>query len=985
MGAESIGPNLPMSGENTELGVSAPDLAGYLGKVNESTAQVKNCPWCSAKGQVFALRSYRINIHESVTLCTNPESKRRKPEDLDGTTDPRCTVGLCQSRVSLQSVSLHGNGEAMETVTHLQEEGSGCHMDLDLSDQACKPCNRDLCHTPVFGDGSHELDSPGLQNDLEPSNPMEDAEKAGAEIGSAAVFVQGGRLTEDHEECMEGLEARLTEEFKVRPTVEKEEMTLEDEEGKLKKEQQVQTVEEKEVSLAEEQEVRLTVAQEGELELVNAPSHLFWRNEHNLCWLNTMLVAVVHCRALREHVVSMLEDKSPLRRLCHGYNKACGLVKAKEQMDDKDKTVKVPSAVLNQAQRELEELQMSAFKLIQPKLQCKLGEKETPVFALPLLLRLDLCAEIQFEHTFNWHFECAACGHSFSNSVSPVFMLHFVEGLPQNDVTAYSFDFKGNHHVVSTVIQYDQHLKHFVTWIQDSSGSWLEFDDLKYPRCISHKTLPVPPDQIHVVFWEVQVARQEARSTDRALSDTSTGLKVTGSDAQQLDLSIPFPQNDTFIVDALTEEDVDGAPTETSPSGPDTSIGSATLLDAFEGLSHNDIVTLTLMEVKVDAEGRPLDSSGNSSGLNERMHTSVETTHVSSTVAHSESQSPPKYQETERAVKRDGLTEKKARLLDQDIVLPSVIACPKPPPPAPPTTKVPRPTALSNARWSLLLSKHPSFQSTPILPKCTSATPTLKPTMKITDDKSLPAKAAEMFGGFQPRGVTKQMNTLSNGDHCPSVELGMKNTAFKQPWVKSPSQPPSVLASFKSLCGTEGPGPIESTTVLASETSANSNLNKSSALRQKLLKKLKKKKKMLAALDKMLDKGTGDTPQRPDSTILTSPYTVSSSTSLCSSPDSSYEQFFTDLLSPATTTASSLSPDSTSLLEMLVTGHEGAEVASESPSAPQPQGMGSVVTKSTVNNLGSTNDDFLDEFMSGSQLQACNSENVDFNVFDMFF
>ena len=40
------------------------------------------------------------------------------------------------------------------------------------------------------------------------------------------------------------------------------------------------------------------------------------------------------------------------------------------------------------------------------------GEEETPVFALPVLLRLDSEAEALFQHTFHWHFKCSVCGHT---------------------------------------------------------------------------------------------------------------------------------------------------------------------------------------------------------------------------------------------------------------------------------------------------------------------------------------------------------------------------------------------------------------------------------------------------------------------------------------------------------------------------------------------------------------------------------------------
>lgn len=56
--------------------------------------------------------------------------------------------------------------------------------------------------------------------------------------------------------------------------------------------------------------------------------------------------------------------------------------------------------------------------------------------------------------------------------VPPVFVLHFVEGLPDDDVRIYTFSFKGKRYSVTTVIQYNHQLKHFVTWTRNSDGRY---------------------------------------------------------------------------------------------------------------------------------------------------------------------------------------------------------------------------------------------------------------------------------------------------------------------------------------------------------------------------------------------------------------------------------------------------------------------------------------------------------------------------------
>lgn len=48
--------------------------------------------------------------------------------------------------------------------------------------------------------------------------------------------------------------------------------------------------------------------------------------------------------------------------------------------------------------------------------------------------------------------------------------LHFVQGLPDNNVGKYAFTFKEMHYRVTTVIQYDLRLRHFVTWVACADG-----------------------------------------------------------------------------------------------------------------------------------------------------------------------------------------------------------------------------------------------------------------------------------------------------------------------------------------------------------------------------------------------------------------------------------------------------------------------------------------------------------------------------------
>lgn len=43
------------------------------------------------------------------------------------------------------------------------------------------------------------------------------------------------------------------------------------------------------------------------------------------------------------------------------------------------------------------------------------GDMESPVFALPLLLKTEPHVEKLFTYSFSWNFECSQCGHKYQN------------------------------------------------------------------------------------------------------------------------------------------------------------------------------------------------------------------------------------------------------------------------------------------------------------------------------------------------------------------------------------------------------------------------------------------------------------------------------------------------------------------------------------------------------------------------------------------
>lgn len=82
-----------------------------------------------------------------------------------------------------------------------------------------------------------------------------------------------------------------------------------------------------------------------------------------------------------------------------------------------------------------------------------------------------VCLDFHFFYTYHHFLLFLPCFVFYS--LPPVFALHFVEGLPNNDVSTYTFNFKGRNYSVTTVIQYKSHLKHFVTWTCSADGMYL--------------------------------------------------------------------------------------------------------------------------------------------------------------------------------------------------------------------------------------------------------------------------------------------------------------------------------------------------------------------------------------------------------------------------------------------------------------------------------------------------------------------------------
>ncbi|XP_061752761.1 SUMO-specific isopeptidase USPL1 isoform X2 [Nerophis ophidion] len=550
----------PMTGDSadTGLGARASPLVGYLGKVQERAASLDTCPWCASRGLSSPLRSYRVNLHESITLCTDPQCLfplvSRPLEDILASLVP-----AAQSRKRAATALEEEREEEEVKAKHLRSDPPPA-ADVNNAESGALNCR-------------HEA-----QSEAE-NQPCSDSP-----LGLDCGVLESSDSTSGSMQVLLGEEAAslLAQEVDTHPS--------------------------QSPPAAETQQ---GARSQGEAaDLVSVPEHLFWRNAHNLCWLDVLLVVLVHCRGLRRWKVPQEPQRAAVWHLLSRYDDACAALRARQQTGS-DGSAMVPRDALQHADERLRRLRASIFDSLQSKLHCRLGQMESPVFALPLLLASDSWAEPLFQTTFHWELECAQCQTvtrqkvtktlaTFTNilpdwhplhashlapcnvcqaknqrrsmrleSLSAVLALHFVEGLAHSDVTQLAFTFKGRSHAVTALVQYDQHAKHFVSWTRRPDGSWLESDDLKHPHCGVHPALRVPAQEIHMVFWEAAVDHPEPAPC----SPSSTSLMS------------PPPDQVSDVVELAMD--------------------STTLLDTCEGQCEDEI-TLMLTKVNEDPGTDPL-------------------------------------------------------------------------------------------------------------------------------------------------------------------------------------------------------------------------------------------------------------------------------------------------------------------------------------------------------------------------------------------
>ncbi|NXN12470.1 USPL1 isopeptidase, partial [Indicator maculatus] len=586
---------LQVIGEGTGIGKSTLPMVGYLGKNSNlvETPAHEYCPVCKEKGQIQVLRTYRINFQESIFLCENPQ----------------CIYPLGYK--PLNSIITSADSENHQVPpTHKKRKLSVIN---DLSPVESHPKKArtnsvNVEHT-VNADSvvkCHQnslcIPKPSLHDVLQngQQKPIKSVESCLQKVDFETTTNTNGYQESPPKASSPG--TQLLANYELCSTA--SEVLLKDDKGSTN----------------------------------NTDLCLQWRNSHKLCWLDCILSALVHLETLKFALPEEYNDGTCLlQKLLTKYNQATVLLSGCKRNKVKD--------VLPKAESHLNEIRNRLFTQLQPQLKCELGKEESPVFALPLLLRLDQQAEKLFLHSFSVKFECVCCGYkeqnrfrktltTFTNiipdwhplkaiyigpcnncsdksqrrqmileKVPSILMLHFVEGLPHNNLKNYSFQFEEDTYQITSIVQYQTDKKHFITWSLNPDGTWLECDDLKGPYCKRHKRFEVPPSEIHIVIWEKKTSHmpeepksqfQHKNTEDFPLNDVQLNSKVVHCGPDNAVDNIPAEH---------CKKDSVRSPDKEQQWVPED---ETTVHHGLENPADDDLVTLILEEIKVDSEGKSL-------------------------------------------------------------------------------------------------------------------------------------------------------------------------------------------------------------------------------------------------------------------------------------------------------------------------------------------------------------------------------------------
>ncbi|KAF1608054.1 SUMO-specific isopeptidase USPL1, partial [Eudyptes chrysolophus] len=586
---------LQVIGEGTGIGKSTLHMVGYLGKncsPVETTAH-EYCPVCKEKGQIQVLRTYRINFQESIFLCENPQ----------------CIYPLGYK--PLNSIITSADSENHQ-VPSIHKKRKLC----DISDFSPVESHPKKARTNNVVNVEHTINTDPVvkcyQNSLcIPKSSLHDVLQNNQQKPNNNV-----------ESCIQKVDFETTTNTNYQESPAKASSPR--------------------TQLLPNSELCSTTSEillkDDKVSANNTDLCLQWRNMHNLCWLDCILSALVHLETLKFALAEEYNDgKCLLQELLIKYNQATVLLNTCKRSKVKD--------VLPKAESHLNEIRNRMFTQIQPQLKCELGKKESPVFALPLLLQQDQQAEKLFLHSFSWKFQCVCCGYKYQDrfrktlttftniipdwhplnaihvgpcnncsdrsqrrqmileKVPSILMLHFVEGLPHNNLKNYSFRFEEDTYQITAIVQYQTDKKHFITWSLNPDGTWLECDDLKGPYCKRHKRFEVPPSEIHIVIWEKKTSHVPEELNSQFQSKNIEDFPLDNVQSNSTVLPCGFDNTVDKIAAEHRKEDSVRTPDKKQQqvAGDESSVHHG-----LENLAHDDLVTLMLEEIQADSQGKSL-------------------------------------------------------------------------------------------------------------------------------------------------------------------------------------------------------------------------------------------------------------------------------------------------------------------------------------------------------------------------------------------
>uniref|UniRef100_A0A8B9F3M1 Ubiquitin specific peptidase like 1 n=1 Tax=Amazona collaria TaxID=241587 RepID=A0A8B9F3M1_9PSIT len=860
------------------------------------TAAHEHCPVCQEKGQIHVLRTYRINFQESIFLCANPQCiypLGYKPLNsiITSADSENHQVPSTDKKRKLCGISDFSPVESYPKKARTNNGANGVHS--INTDPVVKSYQNGLC---LPKSSLHDV----LQDDQQKPS-------ISVEVCMQKVDFETTTNTKNSKESPSNASspgAQLLPNSELSSTT--SEILLKGDKGSTN----------------------------------NTDLCLQWRNVHNLCWLDCILSALVHLETLKFPLAEEYNDgKCLVQELLTKYNQATVLLNTCKRSRVKD--------VLPKAESYLNEIRNRMFAQLQTRLRCEVGKKESPVFALPLLLQLDQQAEKLFLHSFSWKFECVCCGYKYQNrlrktlttftniipdwhplnavhvgpcnncsdrsqrrqmileTVPSILMLHFVEGLPHNNLENYSFQFEENTYEITSVVQYQTDKQHFITWSLNSDGSWLECDDLKGPYCERHSTFEVPPSEIHIAVWE--------KKTSHVPEEPSSQFESRNIE----DFPFNNVQSNSAVLHCGFDNTVDKTPAEhlkedsaRNPSEKQQQVAKD------ESIVPHDLATLMLEEIQVNSEGKSLPNGqvvGNNlveMGTPQKQELDL---------------SPNTPCTGGFAGTRLAMSNKCMLYEDSSICLPLDKFNPTNVTPPVPKTRHPDPTdplgQRTDGRTNLHgglnselqlnkklspvenIQKSPDFKdasktvmnsqvagsaaasksfqpshkdqkrgfvgswvkkllnkNTSFMPSSASALKNERscktPSMQKISEVRLPVKGASNFGGFQSRGTNKTTEALksvvpqSNNTHPLSTFKGFSQNTRLPTASHTTTECPTWTKSG-STSGTSGKATQFHSHSHNSGKAEESDTDQTKKLRLKLLKKLNAKKKKLASLDRL--------------------------------------------------------------------------------------------------------------------------------------